>query len=152
MGEIVRLKIYNPTFIPPKECILKSSMTDFNSMILCRQAPYLLESVTSTDFDNALHLFVQEINSKLELLDNNTSYVDLIDENWKHINPGWWNNFKPCPRIFIESQKKTKDIAAYNVAKYTESTNDVKVLTIPLCPHNLVSIFLDAYSGNHLSV
>jgi hypothetical protein len=28
-----------------------------------------------------MHLIVQEINSKLELLENNTSYVDLIDDN-----------------------------------------------------------------------
>ena len=45
-----------------------------------------------------------------------------------------------------------KAIAAYNVAKYTESTSDVKVLNIPLCLHKLVSIFLDTYSGDYLSV
>jgi hypothetical protein len=45
-----------------------------------------------------------------------------------------------------------KDIAAYNVAKYIESTSDVKVLTIPPCLHNLESIFLDTYSGDYLSV
>jgi hypothetical protein len=43
-----------------------------------------------------------------------------------------------------------KDIAAYNVAKYTESTSDVKVLAIPPCLHNLVSIFLDTYSGEYV--
>jgi hypothetical protein len=43
-----------------------------------------------------------------------------------------------------------KDITAYNVEKYTESKSDVEVLTIPLCLHNLVSIFLDTYSGDYL--
>ena len=30
-----------------------------------------------------MHLIVQEIYTKLKLVENNTSYVDLIDENGK---------------------------------------------------------------------
>ena len=37
-------------------------------------------------------------------------------------------------------------------AKYTASRSDVKFLKIPLCLHDLVSLFLDTYSGDYLSV
>jgi hypothetical protein len=103
-----------------------------------------------------MHFIVQEINNNLELLENNTSYVDLIDENG-NILIQHDETFPNLAQGFLLKAKRKrlrtlKDIAAYNVAKYTESTSDVKVLTIPLCLHNLVSIFLDTYSGDYLSV
>jgi hypothetical protein len=45
-----------------------------------------------------------------------------------------------------------KDIAAYNMAKYTANRSDVKILKMPLCLHDLATIFLDTYSGDYLSV
>ena len=58
--------------------------------------------------------------------------------------------------IFIEGKKKRlrtlKDVAAYNVAKYIASRSDVYLLKIALCLHDLVTIFLDTYSGDYLSV
>ena len=104
----------------------------------------------------SMHLIVQEINSKLELLENNSSYVDMIDENG-NILIQHDETFPNLAQGFLLKAKRKrlrtlKDIAAYNVAKYSESTSDVKVLKIPLCLHNLVSIFLDTYSGDYLSV
>ena len=103
-----------------------------------------------------MHLIVQEINSKLELLENNCSYVDLIDENG-NILIQHDETFPNLSQGFLLKAKRKrlrtlKDIAAYNVAKYTESTGDVKVLTIPHCLYKLVSKFLDTYSGDYLSV
>jgi hypothetical protein len=104
----------------------------------------------------SMHSVVQEINSKLELLENNTSYVDLIEENG-NILIQHDETFPNLSQGFLLTAKRRrlrtlKDIAAYNVAKYTESTSDVKVLTIPPCLHDLVSTFLDTYSGDYLSV
>jgi hypothetical protein len=103
-----------------------------------------------------MHLVVQEIKSKLELLENNTSYVNLIDENG-NILIQHDEIFPNLGQGFLLTAKRTrlrtlKDIASYNVAKYTESTSDVKFLTIPPCLHNLVSLFLDTYSGDYLPV
>jgi hypothetical protein len=103
-----------------------------------------------------MHSVVQEINSKLELLENNTSYVDLIDESG-NILMQHDETFPNLAQGFLLTAKRKqlrtlKDVAAYNVAKYTESTSDVKVNKIPPCLHNLVSIFSDTYSGDYLSV
>ena len=80
-------------------------------------------------------------------------YVDLIDENG-NILIQHDETFPNLSQGFLLKAKRKrlrtlKDIAAYNVAKYTESTGDVKVLTIPHC---LVSKFLDTYSGDYISL
>ena len=74
----------------------------------------------------SMHLIVQEINSKLQLLENYTSYVDLIDENG-NISIQHDETFPNLAQGFLLRAKRKrlrtlKDIAAYNVAKYTEST------------------------------
>ena len=45
-----------------------------------------------------------------------------------------------------------KQIAAYNVAKCISSKSDVQNLHIPQSLYKLVSIFLDTYSGDYMSV
>jgi exonuclease I len=102
-----------------------------------------------------LHFTVQEINNNLEQLENNTSYVDLIDENGNiSIHDATYLNLSQG--FLLKAKRKRlrilKDISAYNVAKYTVSGSDVKVLKISLCLHDLVSIILDTYSGDYLSV
>ena len=126
---------------------------------LCRQPVHICRKCSINHNDVtilSMHLIVQEINKKLELIEKNSSYVDLIDENG-NILIQHDETFPNLAQGFLLKAKRKrlrtlKDIAAYNVAKYTESTSDVKVLTIPLCLHNLVSIFLDTYSGDYLSV
>ena len=103
-----------------------------------------------------MHLVVHEINSKLELLENNCSYVDFIDENG-NILIQHDERFSNLSKGFLLKAKRKqlrtlKDIAAYNVAKYIESTGDVKVLKVPQSLHNFVSKFLDTYSGDYLSL
>ena len=104
----------------------------------------------------SMHLVVHEINSKLELLENNCSYVDFIDENG-NILIQHDERFPNLSQGFLLKAKRKrlrtlKDIAAYHVAKYIESTGDVKVLTIPHCLYDFVSKFLDTYSGDYLSL
>ena len=104
----------------------------------------------------SMHLIVQEINSKLELLENNCSYVDLTDENG-NILIQHDETFPNLSQGFLLKAKRKrlrtlKDIAAYHVAKYIESTGDVKVLTISHCLYDFVSKFLDTYSGDYLSL
>ena len=92
-----------------------------------------------------MQLVVHEINSKLELLEKNCSYVDFIDENGNiliqhdEIFPNLSQGF------LLKAERKRlmtlKDIAAYHVAKYIESTGDVEVLTIPHCLYDFVSKF-----------
>jgi hypothetical protein len=66
----------------------------------------------------SMHYIVTKINSQLELLDNNLSYVDVIE------------TFPTLAQSFIVKAKRKrlrtlKDIAAYNVAKNTTSESDV---------------------------
>ena len=94
-----------------------------------------------------MHLIVQEINSKLELLENNSSYVDLIDENG-NILIQHDETFPNLAQGFLLKAKRKrlrslKDIAAYIVAKYTTSLSYVKVLEIPY------SLFFDSYSVDY---
>jgi hypothetical protein len=71
-----------------------------------------------------MHLVVQEINSKLKLLENNTSYIDLIDENG-NILIQHDETFPNLAQGFLLTAKRKrlrtlKDIAAYNVAKFLQ--------------------------------
>ena len=45
--------------------------------------------------------------------------------------------------------RKLKDIAAYNVAKFIVSENDIETLDLPNSLQSLVSKFLDIYSGDY---
>ena len=100
-----------------------------------------------------IHSIVSKINNELQLLDNNLSYVDLIDENGNIIiqHDETFSTFAQGFRLKARRKRlrKLKDIAAYNVAKYIASESDVKVLEIPCSLHSLISIFLDTYSGDY---
>ena len=84
------------------------------------------------------------INAYVDLIDENGNILIQHDETFPNLGQGLTAKRKRLRTL--------KDIAAYNVAKYTASTSCVKVLTIPPCLHNLVSTFLDTYSGDYLSV
>ena len=71
-----------------------------------------------------MYSIVTKINSELELLENNISYVDVIDDNGS---------------IIIQH--------AYNVAENTTSESDVKIFEIPHSLHVFFTKFLDTYSG-----
>ena len=45
--------------------------------------------------------------------------------------------------------RKLKDIAAYNVAKFMVSENDIETLNLPNSFQSLLSKFLDIYSGDY---
>jgi hypothetical protein len=45
--------------------------------------------------------------------------------------------------------RKLKDIAAYNVAKFIVIENDIETLNLPDSLPKLVSKFLDIYSGDY---
>ena len=109
------------------------------------------DSSIRVEIVNALH--VTKLNSQLELLENNMSYVDVIDDNGNIII----HHDKTFPTLaqgFIVKAKRTwlrtlKDIAAYNLAKNTSSESDAKILKIPYSLNVLVTKFLDTYSGDH---
>jgi hypothetical protein len=100
-----------------------------------------------------MHSIVTNINIQLELLENSSSYLDLIDDNGNIIiqHDETFSTFAQGFRLKARRKRlrKLKDIAAYNVAKYIASESDVKVLEIPCSLHSLISIFLDTYSGDY---
>ena len=100
-----------------------------------------------------MHYIVPKINSQLELLENSMSYVDVIDDSG-NIVIQHDETFPTFSQGFIVKAKRKrlrtlKDIAAYNVAKNTTSESDVKSLQIPCSLHDLVTKFLDTYSGDY---
>ena len=101
----------------------------------------------------SMHSIVTKINSQLELLENNMSYVDVFDDNGNIIIQHD-ETFPTLAQGFIVKAKRKrlrtlKDIAAYNMAKYTTSESDIKILEIPHSLHVLVTKFLDTYSGDN---
>ena len=96
-----------------------------------------------------MHYIVTKINSQLELLENSMSYVDVIDDSG-NIVIQHDETFPTFSQGFIVKAKRKrlrtlKDIAAYNVAKYTTGQCDVKCFEIPYSLHNLVTKFLDSF-------
>jgi hypothetical protein len=84
----------------------------------------------------SMHNIVTKINSKLELLENKMSYLDVIDDNGNIII----QHYKTFPTlaqglIFTAKRKQLrrtmKEIAAYNIAKNTNSESDVRILEVP---------------------
>jgi hypothetical protein len=101
----------------------------------------------------SMHSIVPKINNQLSLLENSVSYIDLIDDNG-NITIQHDETFPTLSQGFEVKAKrkrlrKLKDIAAYNVAKYIVSENDIETLNIPHSLHSLVSMFLDTYSGDY---
>jgi hypothetical protein len=100
-----------------------------------------------------IHSIVSKINNELQLLDNNLSYVDLIDENGNIIIehdetfPTISQGFKITAKR--KRLRTLKEIAAYNVTKCITSESDVQNLEIPHSLHGLVSMYLDTYSGDY---
>jgi hypothetical protein len=76
--------------------------------------------------------------------------IDLIDDNG-NITIQYDETFPTSSQGFEEKAKrkwlrKLKEIAAYNVAKFIVSENDIKTLNFPNSLQSLVSKFLDIYS------
>ena len=103
-----------------------------------------------------MHSIVTKINNQLKLLENGVSYVDMIDDNG-NITIQYDETFPTLSQGFEVKAKrkrlrKLKDIAAYNVAKFIVSENDIETLNLPKSLQSLVSKFLDIYSGDYRTV
>ena len=101
----------------------------------------------------SMHSIVTKINNQLKLLENGVSYIDMIDDNG-NITIQYDETFPTISQGFEVKAKrkrlrKLKDIAAYNVAKFIVSENDIKTLYLPNSMQSLVSKFLDIYSGDY---
>jgi hypothetical protein len=101
----------------------------------------------------SMHSIVSKINKQLQLLENNVSYVDLINENGNLIIehdetfPTVSQGFKITAKR--KRLRTLKEIAAYNVTKCITSESDVQNLEIPHSLHSMVTMFLDTYSGDY---
>ena len=101
----------------------------------------------------SMHSIVTKINNQLTLIENNVSYIDLIDDNG-NITIQYDETLPTLSQGFEVKAKrkrlrKLKDIAAYNVAKFIVSENDIETLDLPNSLQSLVSKFLDIYSGDY---
>ena len=101
----------------------------------------------------SMHSIVTKINNQLKLPENGVSYIDMIDDNG-NITIQYDETFPTISQGFEVKAKrkrlrKLKDIAAYNVAKFIVSENDIKTLNLPNSMQSLVSKFLDIYSGDY---
>jgi hypothetical protein len=82
----------------------------------------------------SMHYIVTKINSQLELLENNMSYVDVIDDNGN---------------IIIQHDETFPTIAQQQQLTMWQRTQLVKILEIPHSLNILVTKFLDTYSGDY---
>ena len=103
-----------------------------------------------------IHSLVQEIKRRLERIENGTCTINHVSENG-NISIDLHEQFTTLRKGYqITAKRKRlqtlKQIAAYNVAKCISYNGDVQSLQIPQSLHQLVSIFLDTYSGDYLSV
>ena len=103
-----------------------------------------------------IHSVVQEIKRRLETIENGTCTINHVSENG-NISLDLHEEFPTLRKGYrITAKRKQlqtlKQIAAYNVAKCISYNGDVQRLQIPQSLHQLVSIFLDTYSGDYLSV
>ena len=101
----------------------------------------------------SMHSIVTKIHILLKLLENGVSYIDMIDDNG-NITIQYDETFPTISQGFEVKAKrkrlrKLKDIAAYNIAKFIVSENDIKTLNLPNSMQSLVSKFLDIYSGDY---
>ena len=97
-----------------------------------------------------------KINNQLKLQENGVSYIDIIDDNG-NITIQYDETFPTLSQGFEVKAKrkrlrKLKDIAAYNVAKFIVSENDIETPNLPKSLQSLVSTFLDIYSGDYRTV
>ena len=100
-----------------------------------------------------MHSIVTKVNNQLTVLENSVSYIDLIDDNG-NITIQYDETLPTLSQGFEVKAKrkrlrKLKDIAAYNVAKFIVSENDIETLDLPNSLQSLVSKFLDIYSGDY---
>ena len=103
----------------------------------------------------SLQLVVSEINSRLKLIKDGSCHIRGFDENG-NITMFLREYFPTIMRGYIITAKRKKlitlkHIAAYNVAEYISSEEDIKQLQIPQSLYKLVATFLYTYSGSYMN-
>ena len=79
----------------------------------------------------------------MDSIDENGNITIVLDESY----PTLFQGFKITAKR--KRIRKLREIAAYNVAKYISSENDVKKLELPTSLYKLITEFLDTYSGDY---
>jgi hypothetical protein len=102
----------------------------------------------------SIHTVVENVNRKLEAIENVDAYVETIDENG-NIEVELSETTDEFLQAFtIRAKRKKlrrlKDVAAYNVAQYLSCHSDVEDLQLPISLRKLVKPFVITISGDYI--
>jgi hypothetical protein len=101
----------------------------------------------------SIHTVVENVNRKLEAIDNVDAYVETIDENG-NIEVELSETTDEFLQAFtIRAKRKKlrrlKNVAVYNVSQYLSCHSDVEDLQLPISLRKLVKPFIITISGNN---
>ena len=100
----------------------------------------------------SIHTVVENVNRKLEAIENVDAYVETIDENGNIEVEISESNDDILQAFTIRAKRKkmrrSKDVAAYNVAQYLSCHSDVEDLEVSL--RKLVRPFVITISGDYI--
>jgi hypothetical protein len=102
----------------------------------------------------SIHTVVENMNRKLEAIENVDAYVETIDENG-NIEVELSETTDECLQAFTnrakrKKLKRLKDVAAYNVAQYLSCHCDMEDLQLPISLRKLVKPFVITISGDYI--
>ena len=92
----------------------------------------------------------------MERIENGYCWIEHVSENGD-LCIDLHGNFPTLMKGYQVTAKRKrirtlKQIAAYNVAKNISCKSDVMKLHIPQSLYKLISVFLDTYSGDYMSI
>jgi hypothetical protein len=111
-------------------------------------------ALLSTGNRLSIHTIVENLNHKLEAIENVDAYVETIDENGNiEFEPS--ESTDELLQVFtIKAKRKKlrrlKEFAAYNAAKYLSSQSDVENLQALISLRKIVNLFVVAISGDYI--
>ena len=102
----------------------------------------------------SIHTVVENLNRKLEAIENVDAYVETIDANGNIEVEISESNDDILQAFTIRAKRKKmrrlKDVAAYNVAQYLSCHSDVEDLEVPISLRKLVRPFVITISGDYI--
>ena len=102
----------------------------------------------------SIHTVVENLNQKLEAIENADAYVETIDENGNIEFELSESTDELLQAFTIRAKRKKlrrlKDVAAYNVAQYLSCHRDVEDLQVPISLRKLVKPYVVTISGDYI--